>query len=362
MRRILLLIDNQSELSRFSEFLRSIKTIQYELIEESSAENALSSLSELKPDCIVIDYELKEMTGLEFLDRLTNSSGKSDYAVVMIANERDEWVSVQALKLGAQDYLIKENIAPAYFSHAVEAAIEKVKTEKELERQRIDLAKKNQELRAFAAASAYSLRTPIKIIKSGTIMLRDLQGLPSEAIDVLQAIWESVYRSNRLIEDVITYSKLGGNELTKVEISLAEFIGEIEREFGARIAETNAVLEAQITCATIKSDKVLLHSVISNLFDNAITYRKPNVDPVIKIRCKGTKKSISLIISDNGLGISPEVQEKLLNTDFFADTNEMKTGIGFAIIRKAVELLGGTIKLESVFGEGSTFTLEFPTD
>lgn len=110
----------------------------------------------------------------------------------------------------------------------------------------------------------------------------------------------------------------------------------------------------------VSGDQTLLNQIFTNLLDNALTYRRPDVPLQITVSCQEEADHIIISVADNGIGISPEFHEKIFNIfQRLHDQDEYPgTGIGLAIVKKSVELLGGQVWVESVVGEGSTFCVK----
>jgi signal transduction histidine kinase len=113
----------------------------------------------------------------------------------------------------------------------------------------------------------------------------------------------------------------------------------------------------------VLGEKTLLSQIFSNLLENALTYRRPAVPPRVTVSWQAGAGLAVIRVSDNGIGIPAEHQEKIFHI-FQRLHNEDEypgTGIGLATVKKCVELLGGQVRVESIMGEGSTLSIELPT-
>lgn len=111
-------------------------------------------------------------------------------------------------------------------------------------------------------------------------------------------------------------------------------------------------------------DRTLLGQIFTNLFENAVTYRKPDRPPQITVTGQTENGYAIIRVSDNGIGILPEYHEKIFNIfqRLHSDDQYPGTGIGLATVRKSVELLGGKVWVESDLGNGCTFCVKLPQE
>ena len=113
----------------------------------------------------------------------------------------------------------------------------------------------------------------------------------------------------------------------------------------------------------VMGDPVLLGSVVYNLCDNAIKYSRPQ--GAVRVRVSRLDEMVKLEVSDHGVGIPPEEQERIFERFYRVDKARSKevggTGLGLSIVKHAVELHKGQIQLESEPGRGTTVTVTFPT-
>ena len=164
------------------------------------------------------------------------------------------------------------------------------------------------------------------------------------------------------IDDLLRYSRLGRRGVKIVPVQLDSLLQHILSTRQARIQESQARIHST-HLPDVESDATLLEQILANLIDNALTYHAPEQPPVLDIRAWITPEGWQLQISDQGIGIAPEHQDKVFAVfqRLHPDETYPGTGIGLAIVRKAVQHLGGSIQLQSAPGQGSTFTLSFPT-
>ena len=231
------------------------------------------------------------------------------------------------------------------------------------EQKRIDTAKSE-----FVALATHQLRTPIAAIRWNLeLMERKLRKTEStEHEKYLEKITRNVERMTALISDFLSVSKLetGTFAANEEEIELASYLDEIADEFAPEIEKKQIELhtETEPTEQRITADSRLFHIVTSNLLSNAVKYTPEGgrIDWGYQLR----DDELLFRVADSGIGIPAEEQANLFQK-FFRATNAQQhkaegTGLGLYIVQQSVEQLGGTISVESVENEGTTFTVRLP--
>jgi PAS domain S-box-containing protein len=146
-RTILILEDSAEDAATFRRYLERERSIEYVCRVASTSAEGLELCHSMRPDAILLDYRLPDVNGLAFLASLMASHGPLAFAVIMVTGVGNEAVAVEAMKLGAQDYLVKEYDIQGRLLHAVDNAIKKVELQRQVERQRRELEASNQQLR-----------------------------------------------------------------------------------------------------------------------------------------------------------------------------------------------------------------------
>jgi PAS domain S-box-containing protein len=230
------------------------------------------------------------------------------------------------------------------------------------------LEKANQNLQTFTYSVSHDLRAPLRAITGFSQILVDQHcaNLDEEGRHFLDNILEASNRMGVLIEDLLRYTRIGFSGVRHTQVSLSEVLGRVLDDLNERILQSGACIElpAAHDLGLVTSDRTLLSQIFKNLIENALIYQKTGAAPQIKITCRKYRKSLVLGVSDNGIGIIPEYQEKIFNVfqRLHSDDDYPGTGIGLAIVKKAVDLLGGQVWLESTVDQGSAFWLRLPRE
>lgn len=224
----------------------------------------------------------------------------------------------------------------------------------------------NRELESFAYSVSHDLRAPLRAINgfADIISTRFKNELNPEGLHYFNNIIEASRQMDALINDLLTYSRVGRNALQINEIHLQDLFKSILNSLDNSIQQSKAEIELQPDLPNIRSDATLLNRIFSNLIQNAMLYVSKDKKPHVRIEAKKAKGKIILSIRDNGIGIPVDYQQKIFEIFQRLHTDEQipGSGIGLAIVKKSVQLLNGTITLKSAPGLGTTFFVELPEE
>ncbi len=243
---------------------------------------------------------------------------------------------------------------------------QKRRTLEELERRVTErteeLEAANRELEAFAYSVSHDLRAPLRAIKSFTQIISDRysQSLPDDAKRFFGFILKAGDDMSQLIQGLLDYSRLGRTALNMERVSLAETVDETLEVMAMKIKGENAVVRVGKPLPEVIADRSLLNRILINLLDNAIIYHKPYQAPEINISAEQESGDVILSITDNGMGIDQKFRDRVFEIFQRLHSSEeiSGTGLGLALVKKCVELIGGEITLESEPGKGSTFSVK----
>jgi signal transduction histidine kinase len=168
-------------------------------------------------------------------------------------------------------------------------------------------------------------------------------------------------RLDQLVRDVLDYSRTSRGEIKVEAIDLDKLIREIVHEQPA-LEPLSGEIQIESPLLKVKGHKAPLSQAIANLLSNAVKFVPKGTCPEVRIRTEARGPRVRLWIEDNGIGIAKEHQERAFGIFERVNTNAQYegTGIGLAIVRKAVERMGGKTGVESDLGKGSRFWIELP--
>ena len=235
----------------------------------------------------------------------------------------------------------------------------------QLEERSAQLEKTNQQLESFSYSVSHDLRAPLRAISGFSQILarRHRNELSEEGRHFLDNIVEASAHMGRLIDDLLTYSRLGRKAITLKPVALGQILHNISTTLQARVVETGASLHIADDLPAVTGDYTLLTQIFTNLIDNALTYRKPGVAAQISVQWRDAGAGQVIIsVADNGIGIAPEHFGKIFSVfqRLHSQDEYPGTGIGLAVVRKSVDMQDGKVWLESTPGRGSTFHVQMP--
>jgi len=237
-----------------------------------------------------------------------------------------------------------------------------VDLEKRVKERTAQLAAVNEELEAFAYSVSHDLRAPLRAISGfSEIISRRYQALlPDQGRHYFENVVEASGQMERLIDDLLKYSRLGRRAVEISEISLDVLFDSLKKKFTPMLENADANLDIPSACPTVLGNLTLLEQIFSNLIDNAIKYHRPDTPAKINIECAQMEGDlVAISVRDNGVGIPATMQEKVFNIfqRLHREEDISGTGIGLALVKKSVDLVNGSINIKSVLGEGSTFAV-----
>ena len=226
------------------------------------------------------------------------------------------------------------------------------------------LRARNEELKAFAYTVSHDLKAPLRGIDGYARELdrRHRQGLSERALFCLTQILTATRNLDRLIEDLLHYSRLDAETSTGARVNLAEMMESILRDRKPVILERNVDVAVNLSSASVHTWERGLFQVLTNLIDNALKYSRNAKSPRIEITSQDLADAFRIIISDNGIGFDMKYHDRIfgLFNRLVRQEEFDGTGAGLAIAKKVVEKLGGRIWAESELGSGAKFFVEVP--
>jgi PAS domain S-box-containing protein len=262
-----------------------------------------------------------------------------------------------------------EELQPAQTIVAqVAFAIERRRTGENLERmvneRTVSLREAIAQMEEFSYSISHDLRAPVRAMQCYAEVLMEDYGteLDQHAKKYLDRIIQSGVRMDRLIQDILTYSRLSRREIKLQPISLDKLTRDIVGQY-LDIKPASAVdISIDGALMPVVGHEASLSQAISNLLNNAVKFTAPGTKPKVQVWTERRNGDVRLWVEDNGIGIKPEYQHRLFNVfeRVHPEKNYEGTGIGLAIVRKAAERMGGKAGVESNGVDGSKFWIQLP--
>jgi PAS domain S-box-containing protein len=229
-----------------------------------------------------------------------------------------------------------------------------------------ELKRSNEQLIDFAYTISHDLRAPLRAIHGNLdALIEDVpQVAASPHSEIVERIQEATSRMDALLQDLLAYSRMSRLELAHEPLVLADIVREVLAQMEPELEERGAGVTVELPADL---PRVIAHSpttvqAIANLLSNALKFVASEVRPRIIIRGETRGPYVRLSVIDNGIGIDPAHHERIFRVfERLHGPNEYPgTGVGLAMVRRAVERMNGAAGVESASGRGSTFWIELP--
>jgi PAS domain S-box-containing protein len=310
----------------------------------------------------LIGQEVKNIVPEGFAERLVSDALRS--VEDALAQQIGTGIELHGRRKNGTSFPIEIMLSPLESAEGilVTAAIRDISVRKNAEadllRKVKELNRSNEELGQFAYIASHDLQEPLRMVASYTQLLsRRYKGkLDPEADEFIAFAVDGASRMQRLIQDLLAYSRVGTKGLDLLDASSEEALQQALINLRGAIEESGALVTHDPLPAVL-ADKMQLIQLFQNLLGNAIKYQRPGIPRVQISAARNGDQQWTFSVTDNGLGIDPLYFDRIFG--MFQRLHKREefagTGIGLAICKKIVERHGGSISVESQPGQGSTF-------
>jgi signal transduction histidine kinase len=344
---------DDNEIGRYAR-TRFLTCAGFSVVEAGDGASAFLLARDRKPDLVLLDINLPDVSGLEVCRKLRTDPETERIPVVFLTASRlgDPDV-VLGLEAGGDNYL-REPVDPAVLVATVRALLRAREAEEEL-------ARSNEQLRRFAFVVSHELQEPLRMVKSYTQLLqRRFAGhVEPSAGEYVANVIDGVERMERFIRDMLSYSQSVEGDLDIRETDLRAPVDMALMELDHSIRETGASVHCE-PLPVVPVDALRMSQVFRNLIGNAIKYRS-EVPPEIIISSTDAAADYLISVRDNGIGIDPRYADSIfILFKRLHGRDKAGTGVGLSVCKEIVEHHGGRIWVESQPGQGSTFRFTLP--
>jgi len=372
IQRVLLIDDSPEDRAMIrSALVRGGVDRRYEFLEATDPSAGLKVCNDeanLPIDCIIVDFHMPQMTGVELLQELLDGDIPR-FPVIVLTGSSGTAQASQALQAGAQDYLTKDAIYPVVLSRLVDNAIERYALMKRLKTSERAADSANRAKSALIGNISHEIRTPMTAVLGLCDVLLE-STLNDDQRNLLSMIRDNGSYLVEIVNDLLDISKMEADmlEIRPLAIELGEFLKDLISIMEVRANENGTNLEADIGQGLpgwILVDPIRLRQILLNLLSNAIKFT-PNGLVRLQAHCGGneSQRLIRFVIEDTGCGIPQEDLENIFLPFMQSGTDLVRrsrgTGLGLSICRRLIVAMGGRIDVESVVDTGSKFTVSLP--
>lgn len=380
--KVLLIEDSLSFARLLQEFLKIAKSQEFHLVHVQRLAKAIEELEKDREaahsfDVILLDLTLPDSQGLTSLEPLMRQA--PNLPIVVLTNTNDDTLAIEAVRLGAQDYLVKRQVNPELLVRSVCYAIERKQAAKTLQEVNEALALENQERMAelsraqelnqlkseFVSTIAHDFRNPMNTILlcSGLLQSSGDRLTEEKKLKHFGLMQSAIKNMAQLLDEVslMSQSDSGKLECQFRSIDLVAFCRQLVENFQLGLGRQHPLILVTKADEIVGLwDESLLHHILGNLLMNAIKYSP--VGRQVEFELIGKEREVVFKIKDWGIGI-PQSELPQLFQPFYRASNVDEipgTGLGLAIAKKCTETHGGTISVESEVGVGTIFTVILP--
>ena len=350
--------------------LTSILEIEgYSVVTATNGPDALKMVPEAAPDVVLLDVMMPGMDGFEVCRRLRAQAFSQHLPVVMVTALQDMPHRVQALEVGADDFLTKP-VDEVEVLARVKTLVRTKRGRDELESAYRALQRSEGLRDSLSQMLVHDLRTPLTaMIASLDILLSNYrEKMDDIQLELLEMCMSSCRHMVNQVNELLDVGKLesGALDLNREEVAAQPLIVDALAQVQSLARNRNIQIAEPDTDAAPKfsADAELLRRVLVNLIGNSLKFCPPGSR--LEIEAKRDSESVVFSVRDNGPGIAPENREKIFDKWGQAESSsagrKISSGLGLTFCRLAVEAHGGRIWVESEVGQGSDFRFTIPLE
>lgn len=217
---------------------------------------------------------------------------------------------------------------------------------------------------SFCYSIAHDLRAPLRTISgfAGALLEDYTRELDPTAQEYAARMMAAAQRLDEFIQDLLDFGRLAHVDLPRSDLDLDVALDQVLGQLAQEIATAQAEVAIERPLGRVWANPAALEQVLTNLITNAIKFVAPGQAARVRIHARSVGSVVCLSVDDNGIGIKLEHQERIfqLFERLHARSSYPGTGVGLAIVRKAMERMGGTVGVTSAAGDGSSFWIELP--
>jgi len=373
-----LVVDDET--NNFDYILPFLEAEGWQVVTAEDGESALAAVAARSPDVILLDVMMPPPDGYEVCQRLKDDPATAFIPIVIITGRTGMQDRIRGAAAGADEFLtkpfdhvelvtrVKALLRGKRFHDQLQA--HNAELERRVDQRTAELQRALDALRGldrlkseFIAIVSHELRTPTLHVKGYIDLLADgalgtLSARQSEGLGVAQ---EAVARLEQVVADVLEFSSLHERALAPEPLFVPDVLRNVVN--GLPLAGRPAVeiaIQVPPDLPRVLADRVALSRILRNLLDNAVKFGPP--DQTVHLTAERAGDRVRLAVSDQGPGLTPAQVERVFDALYQVDGSSTRRagglGLGLALVKRLVEAHGAKVRVESIVGQGSTFSFE----
>lgn len=298
----------------------------------------------------------------------SGSDYRSEYRVMLRGGET-RWVAVAGRTVGGDGQGRRAIFGVVQDITSLKHAEQVLREEKEVLEQKVAerthrLSETIGELEAFSYSISHDMRAPLRAMRNYARLLRTEQTgeFTEEGAHYLSRIEANAARLELLVRDVLAYSRVSKEAVEMTSIDLDRFLRELLAQWSDTLGK-QAVIQVPEPLPTVLAHEAYLWQIFTNLIGNGVKFVAAGTAPRVVITAERASGRVKISVRDNGIGIAKSDLGRIFRIfgRLHPETAFEGTGIGLAIVKKAVQRMGGELGVDSSVGEGSTFWFTLTT-
>lgn len=363
--------DNQINIKLLSHVLQEVG---YNVISASNGREALDLAALNKPDLILLDVMMPDLTGFEVSKRLKSEKELQDIPIIFISALDESDDIIRGFESGGVDYIVKpfqkNEILARIRTHLILSVLQKERDEriKILKKREAELSALNKQKDDLVRMVSHDIKNPLTgIIGLSSLLQKELEDSPEDINQMLSIIEQSGRKLVTLVNQVLKADKESGfqQHLTIEQVLIRDILQQIVDVNApkALLKGVSLSFKDKTNGQIFKLDAVKMEIALNNLVSNALKFTPSRGDVFISANINDQNLVIS--VQDTGIGIPDSMIDKLFiskgkDRTTIGTEGEIGTGLGLDIVQDYIHLHDGTITVSSVENEGSTFTIRIP--
>ena len=369
MENKILLVDDEKDVRDVLNL--SLTDMGYDVFEAENGDEALYIFQKANPSIVLTDIKMPGMDGIELLRKIKHENPEAE--VIMITGHGDMDLAIMSLKYAAADFITKPinvDVLEVALKNVREKIIMKQKLREYTEnlerliREKTEMQSHLSSLGLMIGSISHGIKGLLTGLDGGIYLLNS--GFKKDNQDQIKEGWDIVKRRaaeiRKMVMDILFYAKERDLKLERIDI--LNFVEEVAKELEPKMKrqQIKFVKNFNSDLGDFNVDATYVHSALINIMENAIeacTKDKTKKLHKVVFGVRKREDKITLEISDNGIGLDSETQEKIF-TPFFSSKGSKGTGLGLFVSNTIIQQHGGKISVKSTPGYGALFRIEIP--